>query len=59
MGAKIYEKHFTLDKTLPGPDHRMSLEPEDLKQTVKAIRDTEAALGCGEKKVLESEKETA
>ena len=57
MGAKIYEKHFTLDKTLPGPDHRMSLEPEDLKQTVKAIRDTEAALGSGEKKVLESEKE--
>jgi len=57
MGAKVYEKHFTLDKTLPGPDHRMSLEPEELIQTVKIIRNTEAALGRAEKKVLESEKE--
>ena len=57
MGAKVYEKHFTLDKTLPGPDHRMSLEPEGLIQTVKAIRNTEAALGRAEKQVLESEKE--
>jgi len=57
MGAKIYEKHFTIDKTLPGPDHRMSLEPEELKQTVNAIRDTEIALGSTEKKVLNDEKE--
>ena len=57
MGAKIYEKHFTLNKTLPGPDHRMSLDPEELKQTVKAIRKTEGALGRSEKQVLEVEKE--
>ena len=57
MGANIYEKHFTIDKTLPGPDHRMSLEPDDLKETVKAIRDTELALGSSEKNVLNDEKE--
>lgn len=55
MGAKIYEKHFTLDKSLPGPDHRMSLEPTELKQTVKAIRDVEKAMGSAEKQVLEEE----
>jgi len=57
LGAKVYEKHFTIDKTLPGPDHRMSLEPEELKKTVKAIRNTEKALGSSQKKVLKSEKE--
>jgi sialic acid synthase SpsE len=57
MGAKVYEKHFTIDKNLPGPDHRMSLEPGELKQTVKVIRDTELALGSSEKQVLEGEKE--
>lgn len=57
MGAKVYEKHFTIDKALPGPDHRMSLDPEELIQTVKAIRDTEQALGNSEKQVLEGEKE--
>ena len=57
MGAKVYEKHFTIDKTLPGPDHRMSLDPEELRQTVKAIRNTELALGNSEKKVLNDEKE--
>lgn len=57
MGAKIYEKHFTIDKSLPGPDHRMSLDPEELKQTVKAIRQTEQALGSSKKVVLEGEKE--
>ena len=57
MGAKVYEKHFTIDRSLPGPDHRMSLSPGELKQTVKAIRDTEEAMGNSEKRVLESEKE--
>jgi len=57
MGAKIYEKHFTIDKSLPGPDHRMSLNPEELIKTVKAIRDTEMALGSSKKQVLKSEKE--
>jgi len=57
MGAKVYEKHFTIDRSLPGPDHRMALEPDELKQTIKAIRDTELALGNSTKQVLESEKE--
>lgn len=49
MGAKVIEKHFTLDKTLPGPDHKASLEPEDLKAMVTAIREIESSLGCAEK----------
>ena len=57
LGAKVYEKHFTLDKSLSGPDHRMSLDPGELKQTVKAIRDAEKALGSSKKKVLDCEKE--
>jgi len=57
LGAKIYEKHFTIDKTLPGPDHRMSLEPDELKITIKVIRDVEKALGSAKKQVLEVEKE--
>ena len=47
MGAMIIEKHFTLDKTLPGPDHSASLDPEDLKGMVRAIRDIEKAFGSG------------
>jgi len=50
MGAKIIEKHFTLDKKLPGPDHKASLEPAELKKMVKAIRNIEIALGDGIKK---------
>lgn len=45
LGAKIIEKHFTLDKTLPGPDHRASLEPDELSEMVKAVRNIEKALG--------------
>lgn len=45
LGAKVIEKHFTLDRTLPGPDHAASLEPEELKSMVKAIRNIEVALG--------------
>lgn len=44
-GAAIVEKHFTLDRSLPGPDHKASLEPDELKQMVTAIREVEAALG--------------
>ena len=56
LGAKIIEKHFTLDRTLPGPDHVASLEPNELKEMVKAIRNIELALsGDGEKKPSESE----
>jgi len=57
MGAKIIEKHFTLDKKLPGPDHKASLEPNELKEMVKAIRNIEMALGDGIKKPNKSETE--
>lgn len=56
MGAKVIEKHFTLDKTLPGPDHRASLEPAELKAMVTAIRNIEKAIGSGEKVVAEAER---
>jgi N-acetylneuraminate synthase len=49
LGATMIEKHFTLDSTLPGPDHRASLEPADLKTLVIGIRDVEASLGDGQK----------
>lgn len=45
MGAKVYEKHITIDKSLEGPDHRASLTPEELKQTILNIRKTEISLG--------------
>jgi len=46
-GAAMVEKHFTLDKNLPGPDHQASLEPEELKAMIRSIRQVEAALGSG------------
>ncbi|HOO56022.1 MAG TPA: N-acetylneuraminate synthase family protein [bacterium] len=57
LGATIIEKHFTIDKKLPGPDHAFALEPDELKKMVKAIRKTEEALGSGEKNVQEIENE--
>ena len=57
LGACIIEKHFTLDRTLPGPDHRASLEPGELKDMVAAIRAVEQALGDGDKVPRPSEKE--
>jgi N-acetylneuraminate synthase/N,N'-diacetyllegionaminate synthase len=57
MGAKIIEKHFTLDKNMSGPDHKASLEPDELKEMVKAIRNIEVALGDGIKKPNNSENE--
>lgn len=56
MGAKIIEKHFTLDKNMEGPDHKASLEPDELKQMVKEIRNVEKAFGDGIKKPQEAEK---
>ena len=56
-GAVVIEKHFTLDRNLPGPDHKASLEPEELRTMVRAIRNIELALGSPEKKVSPSEKE--
>ena len=55
MGAEIIEKHFTLDRTLPGPDHVASLEPLELKAMTAAIRNIERAVGTGLKKVTASE----
>jgi len=55
MGACCIEKHFTLDKTMEGPDHKASLEPEELKAMVKAIRNIELALGSSTKKPSPSE----
>lgn len=54
-GAVIIEKHFTLDRTLPGPDHTASLEPGELKHMVSAIRVVEQALGSGRKHPTPSE----
>jgi N,N'-diacetyllegionaminate synthase len=55
MGATIIEKHFTLDKTMDGPDHKASLEPDELKEMVLAIRNIEKAMGSNEKKKSPSE----
>lgn len=49
MGASVIEKHFTLDKSLPGPDHKASLQPDELIEMVKAIRNIEVAMGDGKK----------
>ena len=57
MGAKIIEKHFTINKKLPGPDHAMSLNPNELKNFVKKIRETEKMLGMEKKKISSDEKE--
>ena len=55
MGATVIEKHFTLDRTLPGPDHAASLEPDELKAMVSAIRNIEKAKGNGVKRPSKSE----
>jgi N,N'-diacetyllegionaminate synthase len=55
LGASIVEKHFTLDKKMEGPDHKASLEPDELMSMVIAIRNTEKALGSGIKKPSPSE----
>ncbi len=55
MGASMIEKHFTLDKSMKGPDHKASLEPDELTAMVSAIRNTEKALGSSQKKPSPSE----
>lgn len=55
MGATVIEKHFTMDRKLPGPDHKASLEPVELSAMVAAIRNIEAALGDGIKRLTPSE----
>lgn len=59
MGAEIIEKHFTLDRTMEGPDHKASLEPAELKLMVEQIRHIEAGLGDGIKRPNKSEAENA
>jgi N,N'-diacetyllegionaminate synthase len=59
MGASVIEKHFTLNRSLPGPDHQASLEPSELDVLVKGIRKVEASLGHGRKEPVESEVNTA
>lgn len=56
LGATVIEKHFTLDRNMPGPDHKASLEPDELKAMVSSIRNIEKALGSSEKKVTDSER---
>lgn len=55
LGATVVEKHFTLDRSLPGPDHRASVDPKGLRELVASVRRAEAMLGCGEKIVTASE----
>lgn len=55
MGATVIEKHFTLDKNMPGPDHKASLEPQELAAMVSAIRNIEKSMGDGRKKPSASE----
>ncbi|MBS4069004.1 MAG: N-acetylneuraminate synthase family protein, partial [Sulfurimonas sp.] len=54
-GAAIIEKHFTLDRSLPGPDHQASLEPSELALMVRSVREVESALGSANKKPSPSE----
>lgn len=56
LGASVIEKHFTLDRTLPGPDHKASLEPDEFAAMVKAIRNVEIALGDDSKQPSPSER---
>lgn len=57
LGATVIEKHFTLDKTMEGPDHKASLEPDELNAMVRAIRNVEKAMGKETKVATESEKD--
>jgi N-acetylneuraminate synthase/N,N'-diacetyllegionaminate synthase len=56
-GARLVEKHFTLDKTLPGPDHAASLEPDELSRAVSLVRDATTVLGSADKQPTETERE--
>jgi N-acetylneuraminate synthase/N,N'-diacetyllegionaminate synthase len=59
MGACVIEKHFTLSRKLKGPDHPFALEPEELKQMIRAIRKVEESLGSPVKKMIPDEEEMA
>lgn len=57
LGACVIEKHFTLDRNMPGPDQKASLEPDELREMVNDIRHIEIALGCNEKAVADAERD--
>lgn len=59
LGANLIERHFTLDRTLPGPDHRASSEPAELAALIRGVREVESALGDGVKRRIASEEGTA
>ena len=59
LGALVIEKHFTLDKSMQGPDHKASLEPCELRAMIRGVREIEMALGDGIKRISKSEKENA
>ena len=59
LGACVIEKHLTLDRELPGPDHQASLEPDELAALVRGIRTVEASLGSGHKQPSANEESTA
>jgi N-acetylneuraminate synthase/N,N'-diacetyllegionaminate synthase len=59
LGARVLEKHLTIDRSLPGPDHATSAEPTEFAAMVRAIREVEVALGDGEKRCMPSEQELA
>jgi N,N'-diacetyllegionaminate synthase len=58
MGATVIEKHFTLDRNMEGPDHKASLEPDELREMARSIRDIESARGDGIKRPTSSEMST-
>src|SRR3989337_2056326 len=58
MGARIIEKHFTLNRNMEGPDHKASLEPDELQTMVNMIRNVETAIGDGIKRPSQREEET-
>jgi len=58
LGAVLIEKHFTLDKNAPGPDHKSSMDPDDLKRLVQSLHDVEASLGDGRKRPSDVEEES-
>jgi len=57
FGSTIIEKHFTLDKSLSGPDHSFALDPNELEIMIKSIRQAQLSFGSGIKEILEDEKE--
>ena len=57
LGALIIEKHFTLDRNLPGPDHSFALEPDELKTMIELIRQAELTLGSNQKQIIDEENE--